>query len=184
MREHDTEWKSLKSELLDAVREGAANAETLSLEDRDRLAQEEERAFRARFRCDRPQLDRQNLIRLKHEADLTDREIRLLLFTCSLRFGGEGVHFVASLRGLAFFGRIVMGFLGVELLEAWYLASHSSLPVPALLLRLVGVMAMMLAMGWGVQQIYLRPRQIQCRVSLRCGTVTNGGLWHRLWHRR
>lgn len=77
-----------------------------------------------------------------------------------------------------------MGFLGFELLEAWYLASHSPLPVPVLLLRLVGVMAMMLAMGWGVQQIYLRPRQIQCRVSARCGGSTDEGLWHRIWRRR
>lgn len=173
MKEHDTEWESLKSELVDAIREGTANAETLSLEVRDRLAQEEERAFRARFRCDRPRLDRQNLIRLKHEADLTDREIRLLLFTCSLRFGREGVHFVASLRGLAAFGRVVMDFLGVELLEAWNLASCSSLPVPVLLLRLVGVVTLVLAMGWGVQQIYLRPRQIQCRVFARRGGGTD-----------
>lgn len=119
------------------------------------------RAVAARFWFDQPWRDRENLIRLKHEADLTDREIRLLKFTCTLRFDADGVRLVAP-RSLAIFGRIVMGFLG---LEAWGLASKSSLPVPDLLLRLAGIMVMLLMMGWAVQQIYIRPRQIRQRAS-------------------
>ena len=118
------------------------------------------------------------MIRLKHEADLTDSEIRLLLVACSIRFDADGAN-LATHRGLAIFGRIVMGFLGLELLEAWNLASRASLPRPSMLLRFIGIVVMLLAFGWGVQQIYLRPRQIQrlCDVAklptMTCGVVDN-----------
>lgn len=164
MNDHESFEGKLEREVRQAVREGAAHAEALSLEVHDRHVVGEERAFRARFWFDRPRRDRENLIRLKHEADLTDREIRLLKFTCSLRFDADGVRIVAS-RSLAIFGRIVMGFLGLEGLEAWGLASKSSLPVPDLLLRLAGIMVMLLMMGWAVQQIYIRPWQIRQRAS-------------------
>jgi len=178
MKEHDTEWEPLKSELLDAVREGVAHAEALSMEAQDRQVVEEERAFRARFRCDRPRRDRENLIRLKHEADLTDSEIRLLLLNRSIRFDADRAHLAAS-RGLAVFGRVVLGFLGLELLEAWNLASHSPMPWPSVVLRLVGVVMMLLAFAWLVQQVYLRPWQIQRRVSVRSSEAADDGLYHR-----
>lgn len=166
MNDHESFEGRLEHDVRQAVREGAAHAEALSLEVHDRHVVGEERAFRARFGFDRPRRDRENLIRLKHEADLTDREIRLLKFTCSLRFDADSVRLVAS-RILAIFGRIVMGFLALEGLEAWGLASESSLPVPVLLLRLAGVMVILLVMGWAVQQIYLRPWQIRERVRKR-----------------
>lgn len=168
MKEHDTEWERLEPKLLQVVREGMADTEALSLETHDRQVMEEERAFRARFRCDRPRRDRENLIRLKHEADLTDAEIRGLLFNGSIRFDADGAH-LSALRSLAILGHIVMGFLGLQLLEAWNLASHSPLPVPSTLLRFIGVVVILLIFAWIVQQIYIRPWRIQRRVFLRRG---------------
>ena len=98
--------------------------------------------------------------------------------TGEIRFDADGAN-LATHRGLAIFGRIVMGFLGLELLEAWNLASRASLPRPSMLLRFIGIVVMLLAFGWGVQQIYLRPRQIQrlCDVAklptMTCGVVDN-----------
>ena len=153
----------LKSEVMEAVREGAATADETMVVEHDRQAIVDERTFIARFGFDLPRRYRESLIRLKHTVDLTDREIRLLGFTSSLRLGAHGVQLAASCS-LAVFGRAAIGILAFQMLYAWLLAAHSSSPAPILVLKLVGVAAMLAVMGWSIYQIYVQPWLIQKRV--------------------
>ncbi len=152
----------LRRDLLDAVREGAACAQNDDENDRDRQAIEDERTFIARFGFDRPRRYRESLIKLKHMSDLTDREIRLMHRTFSLRSDAQGVQLNAS-RGLAILGRVVLGILCLQLINVWVLAGHASMPAPMLACRFSGLMIMLLAMGWFVHWAYIRPWQIQQR---------------------
>jgi len=70
-----------------------------------------------------------------------------------------------------------MALLGLELLDAWELASHSPMPVPGLLLRFADVMVMLLAFGWAVQQVCIRPWQIQRRIFVWLSEAAGDGLW-------
>jgi len=162
--EHDTDRQQLKSEVLAAVREGAAMADAAAFDEWDRQVIGDERAFIARFGFDRPRCYRESLLRLKHAVDLTDREIRLMKFTSSLRFGAHGVQLAAS-RGIAVFGRGLIGLLGLQMLEAWLLATRSTEPAPILILKLAGVAFMLMAMGWCVHQLYVQPWLIQRRTQ-------------------
>lgn len=158
------EWRQLKSELLNAVREGAATAEDIYFDEYDRQAIIDERTFIARFGFDRPRRFRESLIRLKHAAGLTDREIRLMRFTSSIRVGAHGVQLAAS-RSFAVFGRAAIGLLALHMLYAWLLAAHSSDPAPILVLKLLGVAIMLVIMGSCVHQICVQPWLIQKRVK-------------------
>lgn len=162
VKQHDTDWQQLKSEVLTAVREGAAMADDAVFDERDRQVILDERAFIARFGFDRPRRYRESLIRLKHAMDLTDREIRLMSFTSSLRFGAHGVQLTAS-RGIAMFGRTLIGLLALQMLYAWLLAAYSNNPAPILVLKLAGVAVMLAGMGWCVHQLYVQPWLIQKR---------------------
>jgi len=164
VKEHDTDWQQLKSEVLKAICEGVALADSAVPDERDRQVIVDERAFIARFGFDRPRCYRESLIRLKHTLDLTDREIRLMKFTSSLRFGAQGVQLAAS-RGIAVFGRGLIGLLGLQMLEAWMLATRSTDPAPTLVLKLAGVAVMLMAMGWCVHQLYVQPWLIQRRTQ-------------------
>jgi hypothetical protein len=70
-----------------------------------------------------------------------------------------------------------MDFLGLELLEAWELASPSLLCLPGLLLRFTDVMVMLLEFGWAVQEVCIRPWQIQRRIFVRLSEAGGDGLW-------
>lgn len=162
VREHDHERHQLIAELLMAVREGTAMAGEIVSDEWDRQVIADERAFIARFGFDRPRRYRESLIQLKHAVDLTDREIRLMGFTSSLRFDAHGVQLAAS-RGIAVFGRGVICLLALQMLYAWLLAAHSNNPAPILVLKLAGVAVMLVSMGWCVHQLYVRPWLIQKR---------------------
>ena len=159
------EWHQLKSEVLNAVREGAATADNLFINERDRQAIVDERTFITRFGFDRPRRFRESLIRLKHAADLTDREIRLMGFTSSLRLGAHGVQLAAS-RGFAVFGRVAIGVLALHMFYAWLLAAQSSNPAPILALKLLGVAVMLASMGLCIHQLCVQPWLIQKRTGL------------------
>ncbi|MBN8947483.1 MAG: hypothetical protein J0I74_10260 [Rhodanobacter sp.] len=153
---------ALRHDLLDAVREGAACAQNDDDNERDRQAIDDERIFIARFGFDRPRRYRESLIKLKHTVDLTDREIRLMHHTFSLRSDAQGVQLNAS-RGLAVLGHVVLGILCLQMINVWVLARHASMAPPMLAFRFSGLMIMLLAMGWFVHWVYIRPWQIQQR---------------------
>lgn len=153
---------ALRRDVIDAVRAGAACAQNDDENERDRQAIDDERVFIARFGFDRPRRYRESLIKLKHTADLTDREIRLMHRTFSLRSDAQGVRLNAS-RGMAILGRVVLSFLCLQIVDAWALAKHAPLPAPMLAFRFSGLMIMFLAMGWFVHWVYIRPWQIQQR---------------------
>lgn len=81
--------------------------------ERDREAIEDEKMFIRRFGFDWPRSDRVALLELKHRCDLTDREIRLLKWTGSLKCKG-GVVTITSNRGMAIFGKCLIAVMCIE----------------------------------------------------------------------
>lgn len=131
----------------------------------DQDAIDDERVFIRRFGFDWPRSDRIGVIALKRRLDLTDREIRLLKWTCNLR-RSHGVVTLASARWAAFFGRCLATFalfeFGVVVLLELAAAHHalSALQVA----KLYGLTAFVLAMVWLVYLGYIKPWVIEQRV--------------------
>lgn len=137
------------------------------MSEQDRLAIADERAFKARFGFDRPRRYRENLIRMKHTLDLTDKEIRLLKITGSLPFDARGARLAAS-RLMAIYGRVLIVLLGLLMAYAWLLAgAHRPSLTPTVAWKLMGVIAVLNGLGWIVHQFYIRPWDIQQRTRAR-----------------
>lgn len=132
---------------------------------RDQDAIDDERAFIRRFGFDWPRRDRIGVIALKRRLDLTDREIRLLKWTCNLR-RSHGVVTLASTRWAAIFGRCLATFALLELGIVTLLelaATHHALSALQIA-KLYGVTAFVLAMVWLVYLGYIKPWVIEQRV--------------------
>ncbi|WHZ20653.1 MAG: hypothetical protein OJF55_002802 [Rhodanobacteraceae bacterium] len=153
----------------EAEDEGADDNATKAL---DRAAIDDERVFIRRFWFDWPRRDRVAVIALKHQCDLTDREIRLLRWTGNLR-RRNGVVTLASARWAAVFGRclaILMFFeFGVAVLSQ--MASIHQRLSPAQFGKLYGVTAFVLAMLWLVHLGYIKPWVIEQRVMREAGAT-------------
>lgn len=132
---------------------------------RDQAAIDDERVFIRRFGFDWPRSDRIGVIALKLRLDLTDREIRLLKWTCNLR-RGHGVVTLASTRWAAIFGRCLGTFalleFGIVMLLELATIHHalSALQVA----KLYGVTTFVVAMVWLVHLGYIKPWIIEQRV--------------------
>lgn len=141
---------------------------------RDQEAVENEQAFIRRFGFDWPRRDRVALLELKRRCDLTDREIRLLKWTGSLR-RKEGIVTLASSRGAAIFGKCIIVLMGAEFILSvggglWGL-HHALSFVQAI--ELYGAMLVVIALAWGVNLGYVRPWTIRLRtLGLRASEST------------
>lgn len=132
--------------------------------EQDREAIADERTFIRRFGFDWPRKDRIALLDLKHRCDLTDREIRLLRWTGSLR-REDNVVTVTSSRGIAIFGKcvIVVMFAEFALMVLAGLGLHH--PLPALqVAKLYVALVIVIALAWGIDLGYIRPWTIRRRV--------------------
>lgn len=104
------------------------------------------------------------LIRLKHERDLTDREIKLLYRTGSLKRDAGIVHFLGS-QTMAMAGglQIAVIFMIFSLLILGVLAQQ-----PLTLRQVVvsvGIAAFLAALEWTLYRIYITPWRIYVRTQ-------------------
>ena len=158
----DARWQ----EFVQVVREALVTAHDDPLDEQDRRAIADEYIFRARFGFVRPRRDRERLIRMKHQFDLTDDEIRVLKRAGALSFGVHQVRLVAE-RWLAAYGWLVLGFLGLMESLAWSATLQRSAVPPVLLLKLVSLTLVFGGLGWIVHMIHVRPWQIAKRMRQR-----------------
>lgn len=132
---------------------------------RDQEAIDVEEVFIRRFGCDWPKRERASLIDLKHRCDLTDREIRLLRWTGSLRHKNGIVTLNAS-HGAAIFGKCIIVLMFAEFLlsvSAGILGLHHALSLVQAT-KLYGAMSVVIALAWTVNLSYVRPWTIRRRV--------------------
>lgn len=131
----------------------------------DQEAIDVERVFIRRFGFDWPKRDRAALIDLKHRCDLTDREIRLLRWTGSLR-RKNGIVTLDASHGAAIFGKCIIVLMFAEFLlsvAAGILGLHHALSLMQAA-KLYGAMAFVIALAWAVNLGYIRPWTIRRRV--------------------
>jgi hypothetical protein len=129
----------------------------------DRKAVNDEKEFIRRFGFDWPLRDRQELIRLKQQRRLTDREIRLFYLTGNLSRGPLGVRLSARLW-VAAWGWVQIGVF-LSLFGALLLVASQNLPqAPEKLLRIGGFLAFQLGLVWALYLTFVKPWRIQRRV--------------------
>jgi hypothetical protein len=153
-------------EFLNTLEEGLCSLEDDLFEEADQAAIDSEDVFIKRFRFDAPRRDRKRLIQLKHHADLTDREIRLLNRAGSLLFGATSASISAPMI-LVIWGWIQLLLLFVLMLLAFLLAGRTPMPPALQMAKLLAIEATLSVICWAVFQMYIRPHRIQQRVIRR-----------------
>lgn len=160
---------AVMTKLLGAIDRAVMTAATQQAAAADEFVVSDETAFRRRFGFVVCRHDRRQLLALKLQRDLTDREIRILQRSGSLLFEDDAARISApvafpvwgALQLCALFAVMLLGFLAFE--------SH---PFQwRTFLPLVGVETLCLAVIWGVDQIYIMPWRIKRRVVRRFGPL-------------
>ncbi len=156
---------------LDEIRKIMSEAEPLSIPDLSRGAGddveviESELAFIRRFGFDWPRRQRELLIRLKQERDLTDREIRLLYLTGDLRYGPLGVRLGGN-RWLAAWGwtqiAVVLALSAILFWAAWPVATLPS----GNKVRVFAALAGLVGLAYALYLTLVRPWHIRQRTML------------------
>lgn len=148
---------------LDVLEAGLGSLEDDLFDKADRVAMGSEDAFIKRFGFDAPLRDRKHLIELKHHADLTGREIRLLRRAGSLSFGTTSASVSAPMIMAAWGWLQLLVLFGLMLL-AFLLAGRTPMPPALQMAKLVAIEGTLSVNGWVVSQAYIRPHRIQRRV--------------------
>jgi hypothetical protein len=134
--------------------------------DWDRATIEREDLFLRRYGFDWPRRYREALIRLKHERDLTDREIKLLYRAGCLKRNAHDVRFEAS-KWLAFAGwALIASLVPTIILVLLEIVMHAPNTVTRGLAEL-GAAGWLLALVWMGYTFYVKP----WRILMRCGEI-------------
>lgn len=137
--------------------------------DPDWAAIDDEHVFAKRFGFDACRRRREQLLTLKHEADLTDREIRLLRRSSSLVFRDDKAA-ISSWWFLPVCGYLLVGIALVLMTLALLAALQAGQPSLWQMVKITIVEAMLLAMAWWAGEMLIRPHQIHRRVLRTMGT--------------
>lgn len=147
----------------DGTEAPAQAAPELSAEQKDVAVLEQERAFKKRFGFDLNQRQRDQLIDLKHRADLTDSEIRLLRRTGSLEFRAAGAE-ISTSNFVELWGYIQIGAATLLMLVGLLALGRSQAPTLAQFGLIAAVEMALLALVWGLELQYVRPNRIRRRM--------------------
>lgn len=158
-----TKAPAIPHELLGVISQAIDDAPWASADRADHEALEDEQVFRKRFGFIINRARREKVLNLKHDADLTDREIRLLWWTSNLDLNGNEATITAS-RIVQIWGYIQMVILGllmfIGILKAVDSVDRTFQQLVALVIA-EGVIALILL---GVEYLYVRPYLILKRI--------------------
>jgi len=168
-RETSESRRDIEQEVLHALEAGLGALEDDLVSPVDREAIDDEDAFYRRFRFDAPRDYRRHLINLKHQADLTDREIRLLSRAGALKFDRATAAISAPLF-LAAWGWFQLVSLSSLMLLGFLVASRVVAPTIMQITLLTAFESALLAVAWALLNLYVAPRRILNRV-LRAGAT-------------
>lgn len=154
---------AIPDELLGAISMAIDGATWANTDRADHEALEEEQAFRHRFWFTVNRARREKVLTLKHDADLTDREVRLLWWTSNLDLNGPEAKITAS-RIVQVWGYIQMVILVllmlIGIMKAVEAADRTVQQLVAVAIA-EGILAMILL---GIEYLYVRPFQVLRRV--------------------
>lgn len=156
---------AVEKAILEEIAKIAASAPTVP-GDCDEQVLVDERAFQRRFGFDAPRERREQVVQLKHDADLTDREIRGLNRTRSLTFK-NGMASISAPLIVALWGGFCIAYLFGLMLLAFYAAERSTQDPIVVVAKLAVVEAVLLATCVLVSHVYVWPRQLLKRVRSR-----------------
>lgn len=131
--------------------------------EQDQIALRDEAAFRERFGFDANREQRRQVIAFKHEADVTDAEIRILRKSGSLVYRAHGVEILAP-AAIAAWGHVqivVLGMVMILPIVKYGFKPHFSWPM---LLGVLAIEAVLLYFMKLSDDIYIRPHRIRKRV--------------------
>jgi hypothetical protein len=129
----------------------------------DREALEEEKAFRRRFGFIVNRTRRQKVLKLKHTADLTDREIRMLWWTYNLDLNPDHARITAT-NLLQAWGYIQIGTFCLLMLQGFWMAINAESRTLSHLVMLAIVELVLALLLGGADWLYVRPNQIRQRI--------------------
>ena len=130
-------------------------------DDPDKRAELDEHEFKRRFGFDACLADRRAVIRIKHEGDLTDLEIRRLKQTGNLQIR-DGQALLACSRIEQVWGAVLIGCVCVLMLFGILVASRDEATWQGLLV-VATYQAIMVSLWWWALEVYVRPTQIALR---------------------
>ena len=145
----------------------AAEGPTLPDLDEDWEAVDDERLFRKRFALDACRERRKAVVLyFKHEADVTDEEIRVLARSGALQFKGIDEIEIETSRIEQIWGYILCTAISL-LMTLGFLAAMQAKSPTWLQMGLVALFeGMLAALVWAVLYQYVRPNQIRRRLLL------------------
>lgn len=156
----------IEQEVLDALNEGLGALEDDLIDAADRNAIDHETVFIKRFGFDAPRQRRRHVFELKHHADLTDREIRLLHRTGSLSFNTAAATISVPIF-ISVWGWFQLLYLLALMFVTFQVATHVVTPTGVQIIRVIAFEFVLLALVWAVLYVYMRPRRIFQRVTMR-----------------
>ncbi|MCI1728668.1 MAG: hypothetical protein LKM32_04465 [Chiayiivirga sp.] len=162
----DDPHDDLERKVVTVLDDALSDLEDDLIDDSDREAIDSEEAFIHRFGFDAPRHRRRWVIDLKHRADLTDRELRLLRGTGSLMFDTRTAAIFAPWL-VAAWGWIMIAVLGALMLGVFLIANRVETPTLAQISALAGFETALLALCFGIHRLHVQPRAILRRVRRR-----------------
>lgn len=148
---------------IDSTEAPENSAPKQTVEQSDEAVLEQERAFKKRFGFDLNQRQRNQLIDLKHRADLTDREIRLLKRTGSLVFRSTGAE-ISTANIVEAWGYAQIVATTLLMLAVLLMLGISETPTLAQFSLIAAVEVALIALVWGLELQYVRPNCIRRRM--------------------
>jgi hypothetical protein len=130
----------------------------------DREAIDNERLFIYRFGFDAAPTAREQVIALKRQYGLTDREIRGLRFGGNLMVRREDVKFSAD-PWMMWSGWIQLGIFSLLLIDCVFQISFSSVPAWRQTLGLITLMAVWFVIAIGLNKLYIAPWRLLRKVG-------------------
>lgn len=157
-----SDYDALRARTVAELSQVLAEAASTGTAETDFEAVDDEHVFAKRFKFVVCRRYRQHTIDLKHEADLTDAEIRLLWRTSSLVFRDDQAVMTTS-RTMQAWGYIQLVVLGALILAGLLALLRAQAPTLVQFGQLMVVETLLFALSWGIHTMYVRPNQIRSR---------------------
>jgi hypothetical protein len=159
---------ALKSELREAIAEGFDALDDDLVDKADLAAINSEGVFLQRFAFDAPREHRKQIINLKYQCDLTDREISFLQSVGALKFGISDARISAHIL-LTMCGWVQLFCLSALMSFAFLAASRVDHVSMAQIGALAAFEFALLGVAAGVFHLYIRPYRIARRAARNYG---------------
>ena len=140
-----------------------------SIEEKDRLALNDEAYFKKRFGFNAPLEQRRNVIEIKNKFDFTDKEIRLLKFT-GLLTARKGKHTsICACRSVYIFGILYLFLIFISILTPAIISFFYSPGIYSIHIKQAGLVMVFFSLLYFTNTVSLEPINILKRRKFNIG---------------